>query len=205
MAKFKNENGEELDLDAILGEDSEYQAAFDKKIAKALEKQKADVDAEVKKKLDAALAGREEEIRKSIQDDIEAKQKEAEEMAKLSEAEKFQKELDKVKQQLAAAEKKNAIADREKALDKYIKEKGYDRDAILEFVDVSTLPDTFQDRIDSINDKLQERVNAAVNERLKDVDEKVLGHKGGKDSDGVEFNFDFQSRKPNKKQEVNYV
>ena len=70
MAKFKNENGEELDLDAILGEDSEYQAAFDKKIAKALEKQKADVDAEVKKKLDAALAGREEEIRKSIQDDI---------------------------------------------------------------------------------------------------------------------------------------
>ena len=199
MAKFKNENGEELDLDAILGEDSEYQAAFDKKIAKALEKQKADVDAEVKKKLDAALAGREEEIRKSIQDDIEAKQKEAEEMAKLSEAEKFQKELDKVKQQLAAAEKKNAIADREKALDKYIKEKGYDRDAILEFVDVSTLPDTFQDRIDSINDKLQERVNAAVNERLKDVVEKVLGHKGGKDSDGVEFNFDFQSRKPNKK------
>lgn len=199
MAKFKNENGEELDLDAILGEDSEYQAAFDKKIAKALEKQKADVDAEVKKKLDAALAGREEEIRKSIQDDIEAKQKEAEEMAKLSEAEKFQKELDKVKQQLAAAEKKNAIADREKALDKYIKEKGYDRDAILEFVDVSTLPDTFQDRIDSINDKLQERVNAAVNERLKDVDEKVLGHKGGKDSDGVEFNFDFQSRKPNTK------
>ena len=199
MAKFKNENGEELDLDAILGEDSEYQAAFDKKIAKALEKQKADVDAEVKKKLDAALAGREEEIRKSIQDDIEAKQKEAEEMAKLSEAEKFQKELDKVKQQLAAAEKKNAIADREKALDKYIKEKGYDRDAILEFVDVSTLPDTFQDRIDSINDKLQERVNAAVNERLKDVDEKVLGHKGGKDSDGIEFNFDFQSRKPNTK------
>lgn len=69
----------------------------------------------------------------------------------------------------------------------------------MEFVDVSTLPDTFQDRIDSINDKLQERVNAAVNERLKDVDEKVLGHKGGKDSDGVEFNFDFQSRKPNKK------
>ena len=199
MAKFKNENGEELDLDAILGEDSEYQAAFDKKIAKALEKQKADVDAEVKKKLDAALAGREEEIRKSIQDDIEAKQKEAEEMAKLSEAEKFQKELDKVKQQLAAAEKKNAIADRERGLDRYVKGKGYDRDAILEFVDVSTLPDTFQDRIDSINDKLQERVNAAVNERLKDVDEKVLGHKGGKDSDGVEFNFDFQSRKPNKK------
>ena len=82
MAKFKNENGEELDLDAILAEDGEYQAAFDKKIAKALEKNKADIDAEVNKKLEAALAGREEEIRKAIQEDIDAKQKEAEEMAK---------------------------------------------------------------------------------------------------------------------------
>jgi len=199
MAKFKDEEGNELDLDKLLEADAEYQSAFDKKIAKALEKNKIDVDAEVKKKLDAALAGREEEIRKAIQDDIEAKRKEAEENAKLTEAEKFQKELDKVKQELADAKKKNAIADREKAVDKYIKEKGYDRDAIMEFVDVSNLPDTFQDRIDSINDKLQERVNAAVNERLKDVDEKVLGNKGGKDGDGMDFNFDFQSRKPQNK------
>lgn len=198
MAKFKNENGEELNLDQLLGSDGEYQAEFDRKIAKALEKQKADVDAEVQKKLDAALAGREEEIRKAIQDDIEAKQKEAEEMAKLSEAEKFQKELDKVKQQLADAQKKNAINDRRDALDKYIKEKGYDRDAIMEFVDVSSLPDTFQDRIDSINEKLQERVNKAVNERLKDVDEKVLGNKGGKDND-IGFDFNFQGIKPTKK------
>ena len=196
MAKFKDENGNELDLDKLLEADAEYQSAFDKKIAKALEKNKVDVDAEVKKKLDAALAGREEEIRKAIQDDIEAKRKEAEENAKLTEAEKFQKELDKVKQELADAKKKNAISDREKAVDKYIKEKGYDRDAIMEFVDVANLPDTFQDRIDSINDKLQEKINSAVNERLKDVDEKVLGNKGGKDSDGIDFNFDFQSRKP---------
>ena len=196
MAKFKNENGEELDLDQILAEDSEYQSAFDKKIAKALEKNKTDVDAEVQKKLDAALAGREEEIRKAIQEDIEAKQKEAEEMAKLSEAEKFQKELDKVKQELADAKKKNAIADREKAVDKYIKEKGYDREAILEFIDVSNLPDTFQDKIDNINEKLQEKINAGVNERLKDVDEKVLGNKGGKGTDDIGFDFNFQSVKP---------
>lgn len=198
MAKFKNENGEELDLDAILAEDGEYQAAFDKKIAKALEKNKADIDAEVNKKLEAALAGREEEIRKAIQDDIEAKQKEAEETAKLTEAEKYKREIDKINQKLAEAERKNAIADREKAIDKYIKEKGYDREAIIEFVDVSTLPDTFQDKIDSINEKLQERVNKAVNERLKDVDEKVLGNKsGGKDDVGFDFNF--QAIKPETK------
>ena len=199
MAKFKNENGEELTLDQLLGSDGEYQAEFDKKIAKALEKQKIDVDAEVQKKLDAALAGREEEIRKAIQDDIDAKQKEAEEMAKLSEAEKFQKEMDKIKQELADAKKKNAINDRCDALDKYIKDKGYDRDAIMEFVDVANLPDTFQDRIDSINEKLQERVNKAVNERLKDVDEKVLGNKGGKPGDDIGFDFDFQAIKPTKK------
>ena len=198
MAKFKNENGEELDLDAILGEDSEYQAAFDKKIQKALEKQKTDIDAEVQKKLDAAIAGREEEIRKAIQDDIEAKRKEAEENAKLTEAEKFQKELDKVKQELADAKKKNAISDREKAVEKYIKEKGYNREAIMEFIDVSTLPDTFQDKIDSVNEKLTEMVSKGVNERLKDVDEKVLGGKGKKDDDDG-FNFNFQAIKPIKK------
>ena len=196
MAKFKNENGEELDLDAILAEDGEYQAAFDKKIAKALEKNKADIDAEVNKKLEAALAGREEEIRKAIQEDIDAKQKEAEEMAKLTEAEKYKREIDKINQKLAEAKKKNAISDREKAVDKYIKEKGYDRDAILEFVDISTLPDTFQDRIDGINEKLQERVNKAVNERLKDVDEKVLGNKGGKGGDGIDFDFNFHRKNP---------
>ena len=193
MAKFKNENGEELSLDQILNGDSEYQAAFDTKIQKALEKQKTDIDAEVQKKLEAALAGREEEIRKAIQDDIEAKQKEAEEMAKLSEAEKFQKEMDKIKQQLAEAQKKNAIADREKAVNAYIKEKGYDRDAILEFVDISSLPDTFQDKIDTINTKLQERISAGVNERLKDVDEKVLGGKGKEEE---VFNFGFAPIKP---------
>ena len=198
MAKFKNENGEELNLDQILGEDGDYQAEFDKKIQKALDKQKTDIDAEVQKKLDAAIAGREEEIRKAIQDDIEVKRKEAEENAKLTEAEKFQKELDKVKQELADAKKKNAISDREKAVEKYIKEKGYNREAIMEFIDVSTLPDTFKDKIDSVNEKLTEMVSKGVNERLKDVDEKVLGGKGKKDDDDV-FNFNFQAIKPIKK------
>jgi hypothetical protein len=192
--KFKNENGEELTLDQIL-EDSEYQAEFDKKIEKALNKAKVDTDAEVQKKLDAALAGREEQLRKNIQDEIDAKAREAEENAKLTEAEKYKKELDKVNQRLADAEKKNAIADREKAVDKYIKEKGYDRDAIMEFIDVATLPDTFQDRIDSINDKLNDRISKGVNARLKDEGDKVLGGKGGAEGK-PEFNFDFQSVKP---------
>lgn len=197
MAKFKNENGEELDLDQILAEDSEYQSAFDKKIAKALEKQKTDIDSEVQKKLDAAIAGREEEIRKSIQEDIEKQRIEAEENAKLTEAEKYKKELDKVNQRLTEAENKNKINDRRDALEKYIKEKNYDREAIMEFVDVATLPDTFQDKIDSINEKLSTRINNAVNERLKDVDDKVLGNKDNK-GNGPDFDFNFTNIKGNK-------
>ena len=84
MAKFKNENGEELDFDKILEADGDYQSAFDKKVAKALEKNKADIDAEVAKKLEEALASREAEIRDSIQKEIEEKQKEAEANAKLT-------------------------------------------------------------------------------------------------------------------------
>ena len=191
--KFKNEAGEELTLDQIL-EDSEYQAEFDKKVEKALNKNKIDIDAEVQKKLDEAIAGREEEIRKNIQEEMERQKQEAEENAKLTEAEKYKKELDKVNQRLTDAENKNKINDRRDAVEKYIKEKGYDRDAIMDFVNVESLPDAFQDKIDTINDKLNDRINKGVNERLKDVDEKELGGKGGNDK--PVFDFNFQSVKP---------
>ena len=72
MAKFKNEEGQELGLDDIL-QDAEYQAEFDKKIAKALEKNQATIDEQVNKKLEAAIAAREEEMRKNIQEKIDAK------------------------------------------------------------------------------------------------------------------------------------
>ena len=196
MAKFKNEEGKELELDDIL-EDSEYQAEFDKKVAKALEKQKTDIDAEVQKKLDEALAGREEELRKNIQEEMERQKQEAEENAKLTEAEKYKKELDKVNQKLVEAENKNKINDRRDALEKYIKEKGYDRDAIMDFVKVENLPDTFEAQIDTINEKLNDRISRGVNEKLKENPDKVLGDKGG--GQGPQFNFDFQSVKPVKK------
>ena len=192
--KLKNEEGKELELDDILN-DSEYQAEFDKKVAKALEKQKTDIDAEVQKKLDEAIAGREEEIRKNIQEEMERQKQEAEENAKLTEAEKYKKELDKVNQRLTDAENKNKINDRRDAVEKYIKEKGYDRDAIMDFVNIESLPDAFQDKIDTINDKLNDRISKGVNERLKDVDDKVLGGKGGANDKPV-FDFNFQSVKP---------
>lgn len=194
MAKFKNEEGQELGLDDIL-QDAEYQAEFDKKVAKAMEKATANNEAELQKKLDAAIAAREEEMRKNIQEEIEAKAKEAEENAKLTEAEKYKKELDKVNQKLVDYESQIAVTEREKKMKAYIKEKGYDAEAILDLVSASSVTDAnYETRIDEINDKLNDRISKAVDAKLKDEPDKNLGNKGGNNT--PEFHFDFQSVKP---------
>ena len=197
MAKFKNEEGQELGLDDIV-QDAEYQAEFDKKIAKALEKNQATIDEQVNKKLEAAIAAREEEMRKNIQEEIDAKAREAEENAKLTEAEKYKKMLDQTNQKLADYENRIAIADREAKMKKYIKEKGYDADAILDLVSASSVTDAnYETRIDEINDKLNDRISKGINARLKDEGDKVLGGKGGKSQ--PEFNFGFQPLHPDRK------
>lgn len=195
MAKFKNAEGQELGLDDIL-QDSEYQAEFDKKVAKAIEKSQANIDAEVNKRLDAAIAAREEEMRKNIQDEIDARAKEAEENAKLSEAEKYKKMLDQTNQKLADYENRIAISDRADKMKKYIKEKGYNAEAILELVSPAALTDAnYETRIDEVNDMLTSMVNKAVDARMKDDTDKHLGGKGGK-QDQPTFSFDFQGVKP---------
>lgn len=198
MAKFKNEEGQELGLDDIL-QDADYQAEFDKKVAKAMEKAKSDVDAEVQRKLDAAIAAREEEMRANIQAEIDAKAKEAEENAKLTEAEKYKKELDKVNQKLVDYETRIAISDREKKMKQYIKDKGYDAEAILDLVKPENVTDAnYETRIDEINEKLNDVINKGISARLKDNTDKVLGNKGG-GKQQPEFHFEFQPIYPDKK------
>lgn len=193
MAKFKNEEGQELGLDDIL-QDAEYQAEFDKKVAKAIEKSKGDMDAEVQKKVEAALAGREEEIRKNIQEEIDAKAKEAEENAKLSEADKHKKEMDKLNQELLETKNKLAVSEREKKMKAYVKEKGYDPD-ILDLVSASAITDAqVETKLDEMNEKFTSSVSKALNEKLKEDPDKVLGDKGG--NKGPQFDFGFQSIKP---------
>lgn len=193
MAKFKNEEGQELGLDDIL-QDAEYQAEFDKKVAKALEKNQATIDEQVNKKLEAALAGREDEMRKNIQAEIEAKQKEAEENAKLSEAEKYKKEIDKINQELLDTKNRLAIADREKKMKAYIKEKNYSAD-ILDLVKPENVTDAnFEGKLDEMNEKLTAVVSKELNEKLKENPDKMLGDKNG--NKGPQFDFGFQSIKP---------
>lgn len=191
---IKNENGEDLTLDQIL-EDAGYQAEFDKKIAKAIEKANISKEAEWAKKKEAEFANREEEIRKNIQAEIEAKQKEAEENAKLSEAEKYKKELDKVNQKMLGYENELTVMRREKKAKEYIKSKDYDPD-ILDFIKVDTIPDDkIEAKIDEMNEKFTASVSKALNEKLKEDPDKVLGEKTNK---GPAFDFHFQPIKGGK-------
>ena len=192
---IKNENGEDMTLDQIL-EDAGYQADFDKKIAKAIEKANATREAEWAKQKEAEFASREEEIRKNIQAEIEAKQKEAEENAKLSEAEKYKKELDKVNQKMIGYENEITIMRREKKAKEYIKSKEYDPD-ILDFVKIDTVPDDkLEAKIDEVNEKFTASVSKALNEKLKEDPDKMLGDKGG--NKGPQFEFHFQPIKGGK-------
>ncbi len=198
MAKFKNENGEELDLDKVLESDAEYQSAFDKKIAKALEKNKTDIDAEVSKKLEEALAARETEIRASIQQEMEDKQKEAEANAKLTTEEKYKKELDKVKQQVVDYQTKLATSERRDKIEKYIAEKGYNKD-IMKLVNPAALQDSeVEAKIDEINEIFTGSVSKELDVKLKENADKQLGDKS-KGNKGPEFNFAFSSIRPTSK------
>lgn len=193
MAKFKNEEGQELGLDDIL-QDAEYQAEFDRKVAKAIEKSKIDINAEVNKKLEAALLDREKEIRENIQEEMDKKAKEAEENAKLTEAEKFKKQLDQVNQELIDTKNKLAISDREKKMKEYVKQKGYSSD-ILDLISASAITDAqVESKLDELNERFTASVSKALNEKLKENPDKVLGDKNG--SKMPQFDFHFQSVKP---------
>lgn len=197
MAKFKNENGDELSLDDILN-DSEYQAEFDRKVAKALEKNKTDIDAEVQKQLDTAIANREAQIRESIQQEMEDKQREAEANAKLTTEEKYKKELDKVKQQVVDYQTKLATSERRDKIEKYIAEKGY-KSSIMKLINPAVLQDSeIETKVDEINDILNSSISEGLDEKLKEVADKQLGDKakGGK---GPDFNFGFSSIRPTSK------
>jgi hypothetical protein len=186
-------DGEEMTFDEIL-QDPKYQAEFDKRVQKALEKSNAAKEEEWKKR-EAELANREDEIRKNILEEMEAKQKEAEENAKLTEAEKYKKEMDKLAQSNLEMKNQLAIINREKKMRAYIKDKGYDAEAILEFVKPEHVTDTnYADEIDKTNTLFSERVSKGVNDKLKEDPDVLLGNKGKKE--GPEFNFGFTPIKP---------
>lgn len=181
-------DGDELTFDEILA-DPKYQAEFDKRVAKALEKATAAKEDEWKKK-EQELAGREEEIRKNVLEEMEAKQKEAEELAKMTEAEKYKKLLDQKEQESLAMKKRLEIIDRQEKINKYVEDKGYST-KVLKLVNPAAITDAeIESKVDEVNATLSEVVSTELNEKLKEIGDEKLGKAGGK-GDGPQFNFGF--------------
>lgn len=181
-----------LTFDEIL-EDPAYQAEFDKRVEKAITKSLAAKEDEYKKR-ESALAGREDEIRQSILEEMEAKAREAEENAKLTEAEKYKKQLDKLTQDNLSLANQVAVMNRQKKMEAYAKEKGYSTD-ILQLVKAETIKDAeVEDKLDAAHDLVAKAVSADLNEKLKEHPDVLLGDKSKKGE--PTFDFGFQSIKP---------
>jgi len=191
------DDDEVLTFDEIL-EDATYQAEFDKRVQKAIEKSMAAKENEFKEK-ERALANKEEEIRKNVLEEMEAKAKEAEENARLTEAERYKKELDKLKQDNLSMQNQLSIIAKEKKAANYVKEKGYDPKVLKLMQDrIANIKDVdLEDKIDETNTLFSESVSAGLNEKLKENPDVMLGDKGKKE--GPQFDFGFQSIKPEAK------
>ena len=156
-----------MDFEEIL-KDPKYQAAFDKKVASALET--------AKKKWD---------------EDAEAVKKELEENAKLTAEEKTKKELEKLMKEngeLKANEARRIMKD--SALE-YIKTKGYSS-AISDLVDLSSFKDEddMHTRLDSINTNLSNTISKELDNKLKENGYPDIANKeSGKKDSGFDFNF----------------
>lgn len=188
-------DGEEMTFDEIL-QDPKYQAEFDKRVAKATEKVLASKEEEWKKR-ELELAGREDEIRKNIQEEMEAKAKEAEENAKLTEAEKYKKQLDKITQDNLAMQAKLDLIDRKEKIQKYVKEKGYSP-RILNLINPAAISASeIESKVDEINTTFSETVSGELKEKLKENPDVLLGDKGKKD--GPDFHFGFTPIKSTEK------
>lgn len=157
-----------MDFEEIL-KDPKYQAAFDAKVAKALDT--------AKKKWD---------------EDAEAAKKELEENAKLTAEEKIKKDMEKLTKEnaeLKANEAKRAMKD--SSLE-YIKTKGYSS-TIEDLVDLSSFADEndMHSRIDAINTKLSNTISKELDNKLKESGYPDLANKGNEGGSKDPFNFGF--------------
>lgn len=184
-------------LDVLL-QDPKLQAEFDKKldkaIAKALKAQQSEHDKQTTA-LKASINSEKEKMRENILEEIEAKKKEAEEMAKLSVEERYKKQIDNQELKIAEYEKELSLIRRRDKITAMVTEKGYDPRLLnlLRAEDIST-DDEIEDYVDKRNAVFLEATNARVQTLLKDHPDVLLGDKKKKNTE-PEFNFNFSSKK----------
>ena len=193
----KPQESDTQNLDVLL-QDPKLQAEFDKKLEKAINKALTNKEQEYSKResaLQASINTEKEKMRQNILEEIEAKKKEAEEMAKLSVEERYKKQIDNQELKIAEYEKELSLIRRRDKIAAIVAEKGYDPSllSLLRAEDVST-DEEIEDYVDKRNQIFLEATNARVQTLLKDHPDVLLGDKKKKNTE-PEFNFNFTSKK----------
>ena len=193
----KPQESDTQNLDVLL-QDPKLQAEFDKKLEKAINKALTNKEQEYSKResaLQASINTEKEKMRQNILEEIEAKKKEAEEMAKLSVEERYKKQIDNQELKIAEYEKELSLIRRRDKIAAIVAEKGYDPRllSLLRAEDVSS-DEEIEDYVDKRNQIFLEATNARVQTLLKDHPDVLLGDKKKKNVE-PEFNFNFASKK----------
>lgn len=193
----KPQESDTQNLDVLL-QDPKLQAEFDKKLEKAINKALTNKEQEYSKResaLQASINTEKEKMRQNILEEIEAKKKEAEEMAKMSMEERYKKQIDNQELKIAEYEKELSLIRRRDKIATIVADKGYDPRLLqlLRAEDVST-DEEIEDYVDKRNQIFLEATNARVQTLLKDHPDVLLGDKKKK-SQEPEFNFNFASKK----------
>ena len=193
----KPQESDTQNLDVLL-QDPKLQAEFDKKLEKAINKALTNKEQEYSKResaLQASINTEKEKMRQNILEEIEAKKKEAEEMAKLSVEERYKKQIDNQELKIAEYEQELSLIRRRDKIAAIVAEKGYDPRllSLLRAEDVST-DEEIEDYVDKRNQIFLEATNARVQTLLKDHPDVLLGDKKKKNTE-PEFNFNFASKK----------
>ena len=176
----KPQESDTQNLDVLL-QDPKLQAEFDKKLEKAINKALTNKEQEYSKResaLQASINTEKEKMRQNILEEIEAKKKEAEEMAKLSVEERYKKQIDNQELKIAEYEKELSLIRRRDKIAAIVAEKGYDPRllSLLRAEDVST-DEEIEDYVDKRNQIFLEATNARVQTLLKDHPDVLLGDK----------------------------
>ena len=193
----KPQESDTQNLDVLL-QDPKLQAEFDKKLEKAINKALTNKEQEYSKResaLQASINTEKEKMRQNILEEIEAKKKEAEEMAKLSVEERYKKQIDNQELKIAEYEKELSLIRRRDKISALVAEKGYDPRllSLLRAEDVSS-DEEIEDYVDKRNQIFLEATNARVQTLLKDHPDVLLGDSKKKKAE-PEFNFNFSSKK----------
>ena len=193
----KPTESETQNLDVLL-QDPKLQAEFDKKLEKAINTALTKKEQEYSKResaLQASISTEKEKMRQNILEELEAKKKEAEEMAKLSMEERYKKQIDNQELKIAEYEKELSTIRRRDKIAAIVSEKGYDPRllSLLRAEDVSS-DEEIEEYVDKRNAIFLEATNARVQTLLKDHPDVLLGDKKKKNTE-PEFNFNFTSKK----------